>query len=403
MEYKPLSKYVKLSQGLAINKQTEHLVSNKKNEQFIYPLLRIADMMNKKYNKYISKDVNNSVIANKKSIIYTRTGQIGLVFRGFAGVVHNNSFIVDLTSDEITEDYLYAILQTDFVRSQALKFAKNSVQPDLTHEMFKSIVIPVPDKRTQEKISKFILNIKDKINNLNKYNTTLYYSSMNIFKYMFRNNNYPKNIKTILNQEVKGFLPSSWKIENYKDNSLYTIVSPGIEYFDKKIYLATADVNGTEITGGKEITYDNRETRANMQPSENTIWFAKMKNSIKHLFFGNYSSKDIDAYILSTGFLGIKAKKDFYFEYLISIIHEPVFEIIKDKFSHGATQEAINNSDLKYISLIVPDDQSLLEYHNITKDLFKQIYYNSKEIELLLKAINYFLPLLMNGQSKIGD
>ena len=109
---------------------------------------------------------------------------------------------------------------------------------------------------------------------------------MNIFKYMFRNNNYPKNIKTILNQEVKEFLPSSWKIENYKDNSLYTIVSPGIEYFDKKIYLATADVNGTEITGGKEITYDNRKTRANMQPSENTIWFAKMKNSIKHLFFG---------------------------------------------------------------------------------------------------------------------
>ena len=88
---------------------------------------------------------------------------------------------------------------------------------------------------------------------------------------------------------------------------------------------------------------------------------------------------------------------------LVHLENEDFNEIIKDKFSHGATQEAINNSDLKYISLIVPDDQSLLEYHNITKDLFKQIYYNSKEIELLSKAINDFLPLLMNGQSKIGD
>lgn len=403
MEYKPLSKYVKLSQGLAINKQTEHLVSNKKTEQFTYPLLRIADMMNKKYSKYISKDVNNSVVANKKSIIYTRTGQIGLVFRGFNGVVHNNSFIVELISNEITEDYLYAILQTEFVRSQALTFAKNSVQPDLTHEMFKSIVIPVPEKKEQEKISKFILNIMDKINNLNNYNSILYKSVMNVFNYMFRNKHYSKTTETQYNKYIKEVIPSTWKIENYKDNSLYTIVSPGVDYFDKKIYLATADVNGTEITGGKEITFDNRETRANMQPSENTIWFAKMKNSIKHLFFGEYSSKDINNYILSTGFLGIKANKDYYFEYLISIINEPIFEIIKDKFAHGATQEAINNNDLKYISLIVPDDQSLLEYHNITKNCFKQIYFNSKEIELLSESINNFLPLLMNGQLKIEE
>ena len=403
MKYKPLSNYVKLSQGLAINRQTEHLVSNQKNEQFTYPLLRIADMMSKKYSKYISKDVNKSVIANKNSIIYTRTGQIGLVFRGLVGVVHNNSFIVSLISDEITEDYLYAILQTNFVRSQALKFAKNSVQPDLTHEMFKSIVIPVPDKYNQEKISKFILNINQKINNLNKYNEVLYKSSVNIFNYMFRNKNYPRNIETYYNNMIKGNIPISWKIENYKENSLYDIISPGVDYFDKKIYLATADVNNNDINGGKIITYDNRETRANMQPSENTVWFAKMKSSIKHLYFGEYSTKDINSYILSTGFLGIKAKKNFYFEYLISVINEPIFEIIKDKFSHGATQEAINNNDLKYINLIVPDDETLLKYHNLTKNIFKQIYFNVKEIELLSKLINDFLPLLMNGQLKIED
>ena len=54
----PLSDFVSLSQGLAINKGTAHLVSEEKKSGFSYPLLRIADMMDNSFSKYISDELN---------------------------------------------------------------------------------------------------------------------------------------------------------------------------------------------------------------------------------------------------------------------------------------------------------------------------------------------------------
>lgn len=148
-----LGNYVSLRQGLAINTATAHLIRDKYSDLFCLPLLRIADMMSNSYSKYISRDVQQSVKASPDDIIYTRTGQIGLAFMGQSGVVHNNSFIVDIVCDGIDKKYLFAVLQSHFVRNQALDLAKNSVQPDLTHDMFKSIVIPVPDIEEQKRIA----------------------------------------------------------------------------------------------------------------------------------------------------------------------------------------------------------------------------------------------------------
>lgn len=166
MKMVQLNEYVSLRQGLAINAATNHLVSNCKTGEFVYPLLRIADMVSEKFSKFISKEVGTSVIANKADIIYTRTGQIGLTFTGQSGVVHNNSFIVDVINDNINKDYLFTILQSDFVRNQATTLAKNSVQPDLTHDMFKSMRIPLPNKKTQHEIAKIysILSKKCELN-----------------------------------------------------------------------------------------------------------------------------------------------------------------------------------------------------------------------------------------------
>ena len=101
MKLRCLGDFVELRQGLAINKGSAHLVSDTQDITYCYPLLRIADMMDSNFSKFVSKDVNSSVIANPQDIIYTRTGQIGLAFRGMQGVVHNNSFIVSLKSKPI--------------------------------------------------------------------------------------------------------------------------------------------------------------------------------------------------------------------------------------------------------------------------------------------------------------
>ncbi|HQC54429.1 MAG TPA: restriction endonuclease subunit S [Clostridia bacterium] len=226
MELKPIGKYVSLSQGLAINKDSAHLVSNSSHGKFKLPLLRIADMLENKFKRYVSTDVNSTVVAKKDDIIYTRTGQIGLAFRGFEGVVHNNSFIITLIDEELDKDYLFTVLQSDFFRNQALSFAKNSVQPDLTHVMFKKIMIPVPPKNIQKKIAKTYLTLTKKMTNNNSINKELELTARTIYDYWFLQFEFPNEDgkpyrssggKMIWNEALKREIPEGWEVKKILD------------------------------------------------------------------------------------------------------------------------------------------------------------------------------------------
>ena len=206
----------------------------------------------------------------------------------------------------------------------------------------------------------------------------------------------------IYSEELKREIPYNWCVETLYNNRLTTFVENGVEFFKTKEYIATGDVDGTDIVCSSIIDYETRESRANMQPQKNTVWFAKMKNSIKHLYFGDYSKEMIDKYILSTGFCGLKCEGD-YFEYINSFIDSDYFEIHKDVLAHGATQEAVNNTDLKGIKLIIPSIDILKKYHDEAYSAFEKIYYNKLENQKLTSLRNFLLPMLMNGQINVDD
>ena len=208
--------------------------------------------------------------------------------------------------------------------------------------------------------------------------------------------------KMVYSEEIKQEIPNNWCVETLYNNRLTSFVENGVEYFESKEYLATGDVDGTDIVSSSIIDFETRESRANMQPQENTVWFAKMKNSIKHLYFGDYSKEMIDKYILSTGFCGLKCEGD-YFEYINSFINSDYFEIHKDVLAHGATQEAVNNTDLKGIKLIIPSIDILKKYHDEAYSAFEKIYYNKLENQKLTSLRNFLLPMLMNGQINVDD
>lgn len=59
-------------------------------------------------------------------------------------------------------------------------------------------------------------------------------------------------------------------------------------------------INSSISNSNTKITYQDRPSRANMQPTEKSIWFAKMQDSRKLLMFDDYSQDEIENYILST-------------------------------------------------------------------------------------------------------
>ena len=87
----PIGELVSLRQGFAINKNTKHHISD---APTALPLLRIADMKDKVQNVFVKDTIPAHFIAKPEDIIYTRTGQVGLVFTDQYGVIHNNCFTV---------------------------------------------------------------------------------------------------------------------------------------------------------------------------------------------------------------------------------------------------------------------------------------------------------------------
>lgn len=202
--------------------------------------------------------------------------------------------------------------------------------------------------------------------------------------------------------EIPYVIPAGWKVENLLKNKLASIIKPGVNPFATKIYLATAEVNGTTISAGTVIDFATRESRANMQPAENSVLFAKMKNSVKHLYLNHPMKPLIESSILSTGFCGLHCS-DHSFEYMASFIEHFYFETVKDTLAHGATQEAVNNDDLAGIVLVIPSDEIIKKYHEVTRSIYEQISRNICENQSLTRLRDWLLPMLMNGQATIGD
>lgn len=145
---KTLGDVCSLYQGIAINAKTKHALVEKSD----LPLLRIKDLKNNTVEQYI--DPNNyprNALVSEDDIIYTRTGSLGLVFRGKRGVLHNNSFKV-VPTEELSKDYLFIWLQNPSFKSKIMELALKAAQPDITHAIFKIQEIAVPPLKEQKAI-----------------------------------------------------------------------------------------------------------------------------------------------------------------------------------------------------------------------------------------------------------
>jgi len=139
-EEKLLGEVCDLFQGLAINAKSKHLLVTRSS----LPLLRIKDLRNNTVEQYVAEEgyPPNSRVTESE-IIYTRTGQIGLVFRGRSGVLHNNCFKVR-PKTIVNNGYLFWWLQNPVFRNQITFLASKAAQPDISHLLFKAEPILVP-------------------------------------------------------------------------------------------------------------------------------------------------------------------------------------------------------------------------------------------------------------------
>ena len=248
-------------------------------------------------------------------------------------------------------------LQSLLLGSTVFQLSKNDLE---NFELYN-----IHSSEIQQHIVDIIGSIDDKIENNNKIITKSY---------------------EVLDLKMKKFMIGKPKkiISDFKE---IEIIGSGIDKFDReKIYLDTSCVAGNSIIDTSyNVSYNERPSRANMQPIINSVWFAKLKNSPKHIIVKDYSNEILNNYIFSTGFMGIKISKE-KFNLLALYFISDIFDKEKDSLSIGATMQSINNNTFKnmYIPEFVENDYK--EFNYLSKDILKTIYLleleNSKLQEL---------------------
>lgn len=306
----------------------------------------------------------------------------------------------------IDAKYLYYVIKNRKFKSYG------SGQPQITIPQVADCEVDIFDDIDYQKKIGFLLGLLDKkIKNNKKINFELESLAKTLYDYWFLQFEFPNEEgkpykssggKMVYNEQLKKEIPEGWEVADLMNNNLCSDIKAGVDRFSIKNYLPTANVNGEDIVDGENITFDNRENRANMQPIKYSVWFAKMKNSIKHISIPCNSDWFIQKYILSTGFQGLQCNEN-SFAYIHSIINSSWFEKYKDTISHGATQEGVNNEDLKNVKFVIPASECLKLYNNILLPILEKKFSIIKENQELTSLRDFLLPLLMNGQVTIQD
>ena len=372
--------------------------------------------IDKNFDWYIPKELSNQLERsklNKKCLVLPYVGSVGdLAIFDASYDAHLGSNIAKIELAEncgYSEEFIYYFLKSDYGQKILLRDIQGAIQKNITMKAIREVSLPDISIQEQNNIVSILKSLDDKIQTNNQINQELEAMAKTLYDYWFVQFDFPdqngKPYKSsggrmVYNPELKREIPEGWGVETLVDNTLSKVIKPGIDHFTQKTYLATSDVVNTSIKDGRLITFENRETRANMQPSVNSVWFAKMKSSNKHLFLPHSMKELIDSTILSTGFMGLQCKEE-SFEYIASFISDPNFEIFKDTLSHGATQEAVNIDDLRSVPVIIPDDYILREFHRIAKSIFLNLGRNMIEDKTLSSLRDWLLPMLMNGQVKV--
>ena len=390
----PIGEVVTLRQGFAINAKSKHYMSK---EETSLPLLRIADMKNGTKEVFVKEEIPQRFIAHPEDIIYTRTGNVGLVFRNNYGVMHNNCFSVTPNdADELSRDFLYYALQNKTFFDTANALARGAAQPDLPHTSFNSIEFAYPSLFVQERIAYILSRYDSLIENYQKQIKLLEEAAQRLYKEWFIDLHFPGHENTNI---VDG-VPVGW--EKKKISDVCTMIGAGST--PSRRNNAYWDDGNIRWVKTKELL-DNW-----IFDTEEYITEEGLNNSSTKMFPVNTILMAIYA-SPTLGRLGILAQECCCNQAALGLVanekliswvwlYLKLFEL-RDEFNavaRGAGQQNISGVVVKNWEITVPNKKTIEDFAKMAKPYFENAKSLQSQLRLLTEARDRLLPKLMSGE-----
>ena len=399
MRYIQLGNLVELKQGMAINAKSNHLISKEKTN---LALLRIADMPTKSKVVFMSEDTPERFIASEDDIIYTRTGQVGLVFRKQQGVVHNNCFrVIPNNKEELDKGYLYWYLNLNSIRNFANSIASGSAQPDLPHTTFKKIKILLPVIEMQTRIANILDQYDLAIENNNKRIKLLERMAENLYKEWFVRFRFPGYEDVKFEENV----PSNWNYVQLGD-----IIS-----FERGVSYSSEEINCDD--GINLINLKNIQSYGGFRRGGTKKYNGKYKDSqivnTGDLILGvtdmtqdrrTVGSVALIPIIEGTSVISadlVKVKSKIPNQFLYCMCRYGFYSKYFSQFANGANVLHLKPKTLLNKKVLLPTDDLIKDFTKNVIPMLDSIDKINLQNDILTKQRDMLLPRLMSGKLEV--
>ena len=338
------------------------------------------------YKTAIAKTIKSKTLLDLKSLVYSKSNDVLIPCSGETAEDISTSVCIPYDDVLIGGDLTIirsqlngAFLSNQINSVRKLDIAKIAQGKSIVHlqaDELKKINISFPTIDEQLKIATFVDLLDQRIDTQSKIIEDLDTLKNSIMDQLLMRDIFDEiSIKDFINQGYARIIKAS---EMKK-------------FSGEKLYLSTSSIDKNGIFKIEcKITYNDRPSRASMIPIKNSVWFAKMKDSIKV-----YKSENDDEskYILSTGFYGILCNEDVVNpDWMVEIFKSNYFNNQKDRFSEGSSMSGIKENQLEDIKVKLFKNKNLeKKYCLLFYILNKKLNVETDYLEKLKEQKKYLL------------
>ena len=338
-----------------------------------------------KETQYISKEkdelLNNGKLSRGDIVITTRgtVGNVALYSAKvpFDNIRINSGMLIIRCGKNISNQYLYQTLRSDWFQRQIMAVQSGSAQPQLPKSHFLKMSIPLPILPIQQKIASVLQALDDKIELNNAINNNLEQQAQALYQQVFTDNPKPDWIEGSLSDIANITMGQSPSGSSYNEEGIGTIFFQGRAEF------------GLRFPTIRLFTTEPKR----MACANDTLMSVRAP-------VGDLNVAHTDCCI-GRGLAAIHSKSNHQ-----SFVHYTMFSLKKqlNVFNgEGTVFGSINRNSLNNMSILIPSGDIIEEFERTVAPMDATIRNNYDEICRLQEIRDSLLPKLMSGELDVSD
>lgn len=295
--------------------------------------------------------------------------------------------MIALRADDkkIYNKYLFAVLRSREIQQQIYNTNVGDVIPHFKKQFMDQLLIPVPDRKIQEKIGNLYYQLSYKVELNKKINENLEQQAQAYFNELFVVNadpNWPECTLSDIGSVVAGGTPSKSKPEYYADQGIAWLTPKDLSV-DKSKFISHGENDISELGFSKSST---------KKMPAGTVLFSS-RAPIGYIAIAQ------NELTTNQGFKSVIPNKNIGTSYVYFLLKNLLPAI--EGMASGSTFKEISGAGMKSVPTVMPDVDTIQLFNNFCEPIFKEQEVLEAENRRLSALRDLLLPKLMSGEIDI--